>query len=151
VLVLAAAMTLAAGCATRKPAPVIDRLPPPAAKPAAPAVIPVPAAPAGPEMYTVKRGDTLYSIALDNGLDWRELAGLNGITDPSSLKVGQTLTKNPHYWDVKNVLCNTIESQNYDDPLLAFQKYEQGNKRKAEETRQFATQFLSNEKKNDKS
>jgi len=41
------------------------------------------------------------------------------------LKVGQTLTKNPHYWDAKNVLCNTIESQNYDDPLLAFQKYEQ--------------------------
>jgi oligopeptide transport system substrate-binding protein len=42
------------------------------------------------------------------------------------LRVGQTLTKNPYYWDVKNVLCNTIESQNYDDPLLAFQKYEQG-------------------------
>lgn len=42
------------------------------------------------------------------------------------LKVGQTLTKNPHYWDVKNVICNTIESQNYDDPILAFQKYEQG-------------------------
>jgi oligopeptide transport system substrate-binding protein len=42
------------------------------------------------------------------------------------LKVGQTLTKNPYYWDVKNVLCNTIESQNYDDPILAFQKYEQG-------------------------
>lgn len=41
------------------------------------------------------------------------------------LKVGQTLTKNPHYWDVKNVLCNTIESVNYDDPLLAFQKYDQ--------------------------
>ncbi len=42
------------------------------------------------------------------------------------LKVGQTLTKNPHYWDVANVVSNTIESQNYDDPLLAFQKYEQG-------------------------
>jgi oligopeptide transport system substrate-binding protein len=42
------------------------------------------------------------------------------------LRVGQTMTKNPFYWDAKNVLCNTIESQNYDDPLLAFQKYEQG-------------------------
>lgn len=41
------------------------------------------------------------------------------------LKVGQTLTKNPNYWDVQHVLCNTIESQNYEDPLLAFQKYEQ--------------------------
>lgn len=42
------------------------------------------------------------------------------------LKVGQTLTKNPHYWDAANVISNTIESQNYDDPLLAFQKYDQG-------------------------
>lgn len=42
------------------------------------------------------------------------------------LKVGQTLTKNPHYWDAANVVSNTIESQNYEDPLLAFQKYEQG-------------------------
>jgi oligopeptide transport system substrate-binding protein len=42
------------------------------------------------------------------------------------LKVGQTLTKNPYYWDAKNVLCNTIESVNYDDPLLAFQKYDSG-------------------------
>jgi oligopeptide transport system substrate-binding protein len=42
------------------------------------------------------------------------------------LKVGQTLTKNPHYWDAANVLSDTIESRNYDDPLLAFQKYEQG-------------------------
>jgi oligopeptide transport system substrate-binding protein len=42
------------------------------------------------------------------------------------LKVGQTLTKNPHYWDASNVICNTIESRNYDDPLLAFEKYKQG-------------------------
>jgi lipoprotein NlpD len=43
----------------------------------------------------VKRGDTLYSIALDNGLDWRELAGWNQITDPSRMQVGQVLQIRP--------------------------------------------------------
>jgi lipoprotein NlpD len=43
----------------------------------------------------VKRGDTLYSIALDNGADWRELAGWNQITDPSRLQVGQVLRVRP--------------------------------------------------------
>jgi lipoprotein NlpD len=43
----------------------------------------------------VKRGDTLYSIALDNGVDWRELAGWNQITDPSRMQVGQVLRVRP--------------------------------------------------------
>jgi lipoprotein NlpD len=43
----------------------------------------------------VKRGDTLYSIALDNGADWRELAAWNQITDPSRLQVGQVLRVRP--------------------------------------------------------
>lgn len=41
--------------------------------------------------YTVKPGDTLYSIALDYGLDWRELARANGISSPSSLNIGRKL------------------------------------------------------------
>ena len=41
--------------------------------------------------YTVKPGDTLYSIALDFGLDWRELARANGLADPSKLSIGQKL------------------------------------------------------------
>jgi lipoprotein NlpD len=91
-LVLIAA-TLAA-CASRPPAPVVDRSPPPRA--AAPAAKPAPAPAAaaetpGAETYTVKRGDTLYSIALDHGMDWREVASLNGITDPSRLQAGQVL------------------------------------------------------------
>jgi lipoprotein NlpD len=43
------------------------------------------------ESYTVKRGDTLYSIALDNGLDYRELAAWNNITDPADIKAGLAL------------------------------------------------------------
>lgn len=44
-----------------------------------------------PESYTVKRGDTLYAIALDHGLDYRELAAWNGIADPNRILAGQTL------------------------------------------------------------
>jgi LysM repeat protein len=41
--------------------------------------------------YTVQAGDTLYSIAQQYGLSVDELMALNGITDPSSLTVGQVL------------------------------------------------------------
>lgn len=97
-----AAAILVAGCAATRPAPVIDRMPQTASKP--PAVKPAPApAPASsparaaaqpdqprPETYTVKAGDTLYSIALEFGLDYRELAGWNNI-DPAKIRVGQQL------------------------------------------------------------
>lgn len=64
-------------------------------KPAAkPAPAPVRAAPQPdqprPESYTVKAGDTLYSIALEFGLDYRELAAWNNI-DPAKIRVGQSL------------------------------------------------------------
>jgi lipoprotein NlpD len=90
-LVLGCALVLAAGCASRRPAPVVDRAPAPVAKPAAPAA---PAAPQ-PQTYVVKRGDTLYSIALDQGVDWRELAAWNQLSDPTQLRVGQTLVVRP--------------------------------------------------------
>ncbi|MFR0609048.1 LysM peptidoglycan-binding domain-containing protein [Limosilactobacillus mucosae] len=41
--------------------------------------------------YTVKSGDTLYGIALANGLNWRTLAKQNGISDPNVIFVGQKL------------------------------------------------------------
>lgn len=92
--ILAAVAALLAGCAsTRSPAPVDDRRPAPAAaKPAAAKPSPPPAAaPAAAGTYVVKRGDTLYSIALEQGMDYRDLAAANGIDDPSKLRVGQVL------------------------------------------------------------
>ncbi len=85
-----------AGCAsTRTPAPVDDRRPGASApKPAVAKPAETPSAPAAPAVagtYTVKRGDTLYSIALENGVDYRDLAASNGIDDPSRLRVGQVL------------------------------------------------------------
>lgn len=41
--------------------------------------------------YRVARGDTLYSIAFRNGLDFRELARWNGIPSPYTIWPGQVL------------------------------------------------------------
>ena len=43
------------------------------------------------ETYIVRSGDTLYSIALRNGLDVNQLAEMNNIADPTELRVGQEL------------------------------------------------------------
>ena len=89
---------LVAGCMTRSPAPVSDRTvqpkPAPAAKPPVAARAPVPAD-TRPAVYTVKPGDTLYSIALDYGLDYRELAAWNGMASPAAIQVGQQLRMTP--------------------------------------------------------
>lgn len=44
-----------------------------------------------PQVYVVQKGDTLYSIALNFGFDYRELAALNGIENPAVIKVGQEI------------------------------------------------------------
>ena len=96
-LALLAVTLLAAGCATRRPAPVEDRIAPrplqpgaqvaaPARGPAGTALEPPPAA-----TYTVKRGDTLHQIALDTGLDYRELAAWNNIENVDRIYPGQVL------------------------------------------------------------
>jgi lipoprotein NlpD len=92
-LVIAA---LGAGCVSSRPAPVSERgaggsgpvasapaSKPPAAKPGAAEV--------RGETYVVKPGDTLYSIALEHGLDYRELAIWNGLDNPGALRIGQQL------------------------------------------------------------
>ena len=41
--------------------------------------------------HTVRRGDTLYSIAFRHGLDYRALAKANGIAPPYTIRIGQAL------------------------------------------------------------
>ncbi|MBI3045522.1 MAG: peptidoglycan DD-metalloendopeptidase family protein [Betaproteobacteria bacterium] len=97
-LVCAALAVFMAGCTARRGAPVVERAPEARPAPARPAVSARPApkpADARPEFYAVRKGDTLYSIALDHGLDYRELAQLNGITDPGVIRVGQQLRLRP--------------------------------------------------------
>lgn len=75
---------LLAGCMSQQPAPTVDRAGSTAAKSVA-------TQPSGPGYYTVKRGDTLYRIALEHGQDHRDIATWNGIANPSAIKEGQVL------------------------------------------------------------
>jgi len=83
------ALALIAGCTTTQKAPVVERSA--TRQPAAPAGAAAPRPEARPDTYVVKRGDTLYSIALEHGADYREVAQWNSLEDPSKLSVGQVL------------------------------------------------------------
>lgn len=85
-----ASLLLLAGCFSQAPAPAVDRAGAPVAR-SAPLVQAT-----GPGYYTVKRGDTLYRIALENGQDYREVAAWNGIALPvAAIKEGQVLRVAP--------------------------------------------------------
>src|SRR4030095_14916473 len=78
-LAAVALVIIVAGCATRSRAPVEERSTPPPLPPAV--ATPAPASPVSPEpetrpppTYVVKRGDTLYKIALDKGLAYCHIA-----------------------------------------------------------------------------
>ena len=98
-LAFAAIALIVAGCATRRPAPVEDRAlvraqPAPIATTSRPP-LGAPAEPPPPVTYTVKRGDTLHQIALDSGLDYRELAAWNNIENVNRIFPGQVLRLAP--------------------------------------------------------
>lgn len=87
---------LIAGCAAVEPAPVEERRPtakpaPAAKKPAETAKPQAAIKDERPDFYIVKRGDTLYSIGLEFGYDYREVAKANNIPPPYALRVGQRL------------------------------------------------------------
>ena len=98
VMLIAAALS---GCGTRvaNHAPVEDRgtgsaAPAPAASET---VVPVVRQPAGfenagkPGYYSVKPGDTLIRIGLENGQSWRDIARWNSLENPNLIEVGQVL------------------------------------------------------------
>jgi lipoprotein NlpD len=85
-----------AGCGSvSTQAPVDDRRPAatPRPLPQAAQTAPAPTAPAG--HYVVKRGDTLYSIALEHGADYRDVAQWNKLEDATKISLGQTLRVTP--------------------------------------------------------
>lgn len=100
------ATAILAGCASSAGrAPVVDLgVPPVESKPArsakhavTPEVVVVrrAAVSATQNSYVVQKGDTLYSIAFNFGVDYHDLAEFNGIQDPAAIQVGQVL-KLPH-------------------------------------------------------
>ena len=92
-LTLLGAMVLA-GCANKnRPAPVEDRSPNAAR---APAKMVASADNAGkPGFYSVKSGDTLIRIGMDNGQSWRDIARWNNIENPNLIETGQVLRVTP--------------------------------------------------------
>ncbi len=99
-------LSLVACSSTPNRAPIEDRKVGAASKPApapassaplspapAPEAKPLPGAEnAGkPGYYTVKPGDTLIRIALDNGQNWRDVAKWNGLENPNLIEKGQVL------------------------------------------------------------
>jgi len=99
------AMSVIAGCSqTPNRAPIEDRSPTPrttvaAASPAqSPASAAEPAKPGAvdanlgkPGFYTVKPGDTLIRIGLDNGQNWKDLMRWNNLGNPNLIEVGQVI------------------------------------------------------------
>ncbi len=83
-------LTVVAGCAsTQRSAPVVDRV-------LIDSQAPLESAEESTvgkqeQVYAVQRGDTLYSIALDHGINLRELAEWNNISNPAAIKLGQQI------------------------------------------------------------
>jgi lipoprotein NlpD len=81
----ALAVSLLAGCVSPTSAPVVDHSTIGRTVPQA----------VGPGYHTVKKGETLYGIALENGQDYRDIAAWNYITDPYIISIGQVLRVQP--------------------------------------------------------
>ncbi|MCZ8255077.1 MAG: peptidoglycan DD-metalloendopeptidase family protein [Polaromonas sp.] len=96
---LAAVLLVAAGCASRSPthAPVEDRgtglsRPVPAAvDPGNVKQLPGFENAGKPGYYTVKPGDTMIRIGLENGQNWRDIVRWNNLENPNIIEVGQVL------------------------------------------------------------
>ena len=88
------------GCASTQkgPVPVVDRFPEEPGKtverPGPSGPVPDPTVQRG-KPYVVQKGDTLYAIALNQGVSQKDLAEWNNIQDPGSLHVGQQLYLSP--------------------------------------------------------
>ena len=99
ILCLLPVVLLLAACATQQaPAPIVERQIPEPGKKNTITTANV-SAPAEGKMqdsgnaatYTVKRGDTLYRIAFEHGLSYRDLATWNNLANPGDIKVDQVL------------------------------------------------------------
>ena len=86
-------MVLLTACESNPPAPVIERTPQtskPKSQPETKSSV------AGakdwrPDSHLVKKGETLFGIGLEYGLDYKEIAAANNIAAPYPIKIGQKI------------------------------------------------------------
>ncbi len=104
--VCVAALLTACGSTAVNRAPVEDRSAPratssapmsaaPVAEAATPKVLPGQENAGKPGYYTVKAGDTLIRIGLDQGQNWRDIARWNSLERPYTIEIGQVLRVAP--------------------------------------------------------
>ena len=60
-----------------------------------------------PGFYTVKPGDTLIRIGLDQGQNWRDLVRWNNLENPNAIEVGQVLRVAPPKGNASEEAANT--------------------------------------------
>jgi lipoprotein NlpD len=111
---------LAACASSPMPAPVVDRTG------RGTTITGAPLAPVQPGFYRVKRGDTLYRIALEHGQSYRDVAAWNNITNPAQIEVDQVLRVAPPGASVASsgvssmpVTPGTVEARPIDAPPVA--------------------------------
>ena len=92
--VLVLFILLLAACESNPPAPVIERTPQ-SSKPKPPAPKPTPANTSSkdwrPDNHVVVKGETLFGIGLQYGVDYKEIAAANNISPPYPIKIGQKI------------------------------------------------------------
>jgi len=124
-LVVTAVALLAVGCSPRvlKPAPVEDRGAARSSSGVAGGVVgvvdpsaikPLPGAEnAGkPGYYSVKPGDSVIRIGLDNGQNWRDIVRWNNLENPNRIEVGQVLRVAPPVSDNSQVVTRPVAPGN---------------------------------------
>lgn len=97
-LVVLGVLALLSACGSRviNRAPIEERSPATHVESGA-AVVPAAQQPPGfenagkPGFYTVKPGDTMIRIGMENGQSWRDIARWNNLTNPNLIEVGQVL------------------------------------------------------------
>lgn len=84
-----------AACASQRPAPVVDRSGRSPVTATAPTAAPTVSRIAPDGIYVAQRGDTLQNVALAFGIDPKNLARWNGVSESDVLIPGQTLQVTP--------------------------------------------------------
>ena len=115
---LAAAVLLAAGCASRSVTKVpvedrgtgLSRQTPGAVDPGIVKQLPGSENAGKPGYYTVKAGDTVIRIGLESGQNWRDVVRWNNLENPNIIEVGQVLRVVPPAAENPQVVTRPVTS-----------------------------------------